>query len=314
MAWIGYPRANVYPEHMSSFGMTSFAPHRLAPHQCAPMASAVQMLLAAPQAVAMRPLASASSYHSALDGQQAPRQAQSLNVNIPPALPWLVDNYDRHPTVSRTVPQHPAFYDWRTVFPQLAILRDNWRLIAEEALCATQQIDWPDWPEQDINKTGESTTNWKVFPFLHTFPANDPSKSKWIKSFCARCPRTASLLRSLVPSGLRTALFSRLAPGSRTAPHTGWADLSNHVLRCHLGLVVPPGGECKIWVDGEERRHDDGGVLVFDDSLPHAASNGSAGDRIVLLVDLVRPRHAAPGSATNYGHTPELDNLIDVFK
>jgi Aspartyl/Asparaginyl beta-hydroxylase len=37
----------------------------------------------------------------------------------------------------------------------------------------------------------------------------------------------------------RTALFSRLGAGTRISSHRGWAELANHVLRCHLSLVVP---------------------------------------------------------------------------
>lgn len=54
--------------------------------------------------------------------------------------------------------------------------------------------------------------DWTVFPFLHTFPAYDPSKSVWVDSTCSYCPRTAALLKSL--PGIRTALFSRLGPGT----------------------------------------------------------------------------------------------------
>lgn len=50
----------------------------------------------------------------------------------------------------------------------------------------------------------------------------------------------AAVLKKVGPT-LRTALFSKLGPGARISSHRGWADLANHVLRCHLGLVVPPG-------------------------------------------------------------------------
>jgi len=58
------------------------------------------------------------------------------------------------------------------------------------------------------------------------------------------------VLQSLGPC-VRTALFSRLGPGARISSHRGWADLANHVLRCHLGLSVPPGEACAVWCDGE---------------------------------------------------------------
>lgn len=91
----------------------------------------------------------------------------------------------------------------------------------------------------------------QVFPFVHTFPACDESRRTWIESTCSRCPATSALLRR-VPN-IRTALFSRLGAGSRISGHRGWADLANHVLRCHLPLEVPSDGPCGLWVNEEVR-------------------------------------------------------------
>ena len=80
---------------------------------------------------------------------------------------------------------------------------------------------------------------------MYTFPANDPSATVWVERECSRLPLATRLLRAI--PGVRTALFSRLGPGTRLAPHRGWASLANHVLRCHLvraveemGLVLRP--------------------------------------------------------------------------
>ncbi|CAN0471269.1 unnamed protein product, partial [Discosporangium mesarthrocarpum] len=150
----------------------------------------------------------------------------------------------------------------------------------------------------------------QVFPFVHTFPAYDPSKTTWVASTCDMCPRTTALLRR-VPE-IRTALFSRLGPKCRISGHRGWADLANHVLRCHLPLVVPGERSCGLWVDGEVRHHVEGEVLVFDDSKLHKAFNNSGGERLVLIVDILRPPGMPLGMAEG-GHTPELDNFIAAF-
>lgn len=57
----------------------------------------------------------------------------------------------------------------------------------------------------------------------------------------------------------------------------------------------------------------EGEILVFDDSKPHRAYNDSDGERIVLIIDVLRPRHIAPGTAKG-GHTPELDSFISQFQ
>lgn len=84
---------------------------------------------------------------------------------------------------------------------------------------------------------------------MHTFPASDESQRTWIEGNCSRCPATSALLRH-VPN-IRSALFSRLGAGSRTSKHRGFADLANHVLRCHLSLKVPSDGACGLWVNEE---------------------------------------------------------------
>lgn len=199
-----------------------------------------------------------------------------------------------------------SFYDWKTTFPQLQILIDNFDIIREEAMSVNS---WTPWPEDHFSDGGQA--DWTVFPFMHTFPAFDTSKVKWIESTCTHCPHTAAVLRQI--PDIRTALFSRLGPNTRVASHRGWADLANHVLRTHCCLHIPAGDACGLIVDEEERRHDQGNILVFDDSKYHRAYNRTGEDRVVLIVDILRPSHIPLGSATG-AHTEELDKFIDLFK
>ena len=93
----------------------------------------------------------------------------------------------------------------------------------------------------------------------------------------------------------------------------GWADLANYVLRCHIALDIPTTGDCGLNVEGEIKLHKTGEVIVFDDSKPHFAFNHSDRDRIVLIVDIVRPPDCPLGTAEG-GHTEELDSFISQFK
>jgi hypothetical protein len=122
----------------------------------------------------------------------------------------------------------PSFYAAGDAYgdllgPLLAGMGD----VAAEAKAVGEQ-GWKEWPEQHYSDGGAQ--DWKVFPFCHTFPANDCSRTTFIPSCCAQCPTTTRLLKSLGPY-LRTALFSRLGPNARISSHRGWADLANHVLR-----------------------------------------------------------------------------------
>jgi len=121
--------------------------------------------------------------------------------------------------------RYPSYFDPVLIFPQLSSLSDQFEGILEEV---RQVVDWVPWPENHSNDGGYQ--NWEIFPFLFTFPGNDPSKTVIVNSTCQKCPLLSSLLISLRPN-IRTALLSRLGPDSVISAHKGWADLANYVIR-----------------------------------------------------------------------------------
>jgi hypothetical protein len=186
---------------------------------------------------------------------------------------------------------------------------ENFQAIRQEAINIPQ---WTAWPEtQHYSSTTDGPT-WSVFPLCHCFPASQVERRKWIHVTCQACPNTATLLQQHLGDTLRTALFSRLEPETTLEAHTGWEDLANHVYRLHLPLVVPPLGLCGAWVDGCVETHEEGRPMAFDDSKVHRAFNYSQGERLVLILDLARPPHLPPGTATG-GHTDELDAFINAL-
>ncbi|DAZ99929.1 TPA: hypothetical protein N0F65_008736 [Lagenidium giganteum] len=206
----------------------------------------------------------------------------------------------------------PNFYEPTEMYPQLAILQENYDVILEEMNAVMQSAAWPCWPEKHY---ASAASEWRVFPFCYTFPAYDASRTTWVDATCAMCPRTVALLKSL--PDIRTALFSKLGPKTTLGAHRGWADLSNDILRCHLGLVVPTldnGKPCCSMVVGDDAQpHQDRGLMVFDDSKLHYAYNHHpTKTRIVLIVDFYRPDHLPRGRARG-GHTDELDEFIETF-
>jgi hypothetical protein len=204
----------------------------------------------------------------------------------------------------------PNYYEWRETYPFLSPLVAAVPAILKELTAATR---WFDWPETNLYSPDEGMS-WRVYPFLHTFPATSPASSVWIEESVKACPTTAKLLQSL--PHIRTALFSRMGPGTVLSTHTGWADLSNHVLRCHLALHVPDEEmqPCGLIVDGEVRYHRAGEVIIFDDSKEHSAFNHHDSKwRYVLIFDLMRPPTLPPGTATG-ATTEELQSFIDYFK
>jgi aspartyl/asparaginyl beta-hydroxylase (cupin superfamily) len=204
----------------------------------------------------------------------------------------------------------PSIYAWQEVFPFLQPVLDATPQILDE-LRQHHAESWYPWPEKNLY-AADKGQSWTVIPFCHTFPGNDPSATKWIDTSVATYPVTTSILRAI--PGLRTALVSRLGPSMVLKPHTGWAALSNHVLRCHLGIKVPsPPTACGICVGDSIAYHKTGELLVFDDSQVHTAFNRHpTEDRIILLFDIARPSQVAPGSARGE-ETVQLTDFIDAF-
>jgi len=132
---------------------------------------------------------------------------------------------------------------------------------------------------QDISKDQEILTEgeqWKTFFFYaygHRAERN-----------CERCPQTARLLEGI--PGMKTAMFSILAPGKHVPEHRG---PYKGVLRYHLGLIVPEPQFCRIRVGNDTRSWEEGQSLIFDDSHLHEVWNDSTLHRTVLFVDFVRP-------------------------
>ncbi len=156
-----------------------------------------------------------------------------------------------------------SFYS-ASEFPFASVLETNWEKVLQE-VTALQGEHFIPWSEKYLYKEG-----WSTFG-LYAYGLK-------IAKNCDLCPETDRLL-SQIPN-LMTAGFSALAPGTHIAPHTGYPD---GVLRCHLGLVIPP--DCGIRVGNETQSWQDGKCLIFDDTAEHEAWNRSDRTRVVMLLD-----------------------------
>jgi beta-hydroxylase len=162
--------------------------------------------------------------------------------------------------------------------PGCEVLAEQWEVVrteldellaSREPIPAFQQID----PGQ---RRLTDDDRWKSFLF-RLYGADVPSNR-------ARCPKTAQLLDE-VP-GLYTAFFSIFEPHKRIPIHSG--PLKG-VIRCHLPLIVPSGGECWIEIGGEVHHWVEGELLIFDDTYLHRARNDTDDIRVVLFIDVERP-------------------------
>ncbi|CNK67284.1 lipid A hydroxylase LpxO [Yersinia proxima] len=173
------------------------------------------------------------------------------------------------------VPSTP--YLKQDLFPELAVLRDNWLKIKEEgkALMEIQQIKASD-KYNDAGFNSFFKTGWKRF-YLKWYEDSHPSAM-------TLCPYTTTLLKGL-PS-VKAAMFAELPDGSRLPRHR---DPYAGSLRYHLGLITPNDDRCFIDVDGTIYSWRDGEGVLFDETYIHYAENQSGQDRLILFCDIERP-------------------------
>jgi beta-hydroxylase len=187
--------------------------------------------------------------------------------------------------VIRDIASHQSLIEDRPLydagaFPFLAPIEANWtkiraeleRLLRDRASLPTFHEISPD--QQYISQND----SWKVFIL---FGFGVPSQRN-----CARCPETASLLRTNIP-GLQSAWFSILAPRYHIPRHRG---ITKTVLRVHLGLIVPAERDlCIMQVDDRVVGWEPGKCVVFDDFYRHEVWNDTDEERVVLIFDFDRP-------------------------
>lgn len=164
-------------------------------------------------------------------------------------------------------------------FPDLAPLRENWKVLRDEALQLYEQghIE-KSVRHNDLSFVAFYKRGWKRY-YLKWYDDFMPSAKE-------TCPRSVELVRSI--PGINAAMFSMLPAGGELGKHR---DPFAGSLRYHLGLVTPNSDDCRIWVDGHEYAWRDGEDFVFDETYVHWAKNDTDKDRIILFVDVTRPLH-----------------------
>lgn len=173
----------------------------------------------------------------------------------------------------------------------------------------TEQFDYI----RDLERQWQSINNELALLDEHRFKCYEHSKDKgWDilmlyvmgetrEEYLTLCPITMSLLRKI--PGITLALVSRLSAHSRIHPHTDkgvWLEKQkryityndDNLIRCHLGLAVPKRNnqlDCAIKIGHETAEWETGKCMMFDCNVMHEAWNATDEDRVVLIVDFVKP-------------------------
>lgn len=108
------------------------------------------------------------------------------------------------------------------------------------------------------------------------------ARGRTVDTYADRFPATISLVRQ-VP-GVRSALWSVLAPGAVLPEHVG---PNRGVLRYHLGVDCPRGAALRV--GDHVVPYVDGGGVLFDDTALHEAWNRGDRDRVTLFLEVLRP-------------------------
>ena len=188
-----------------------------------------------------------------------------------------------------TVPRLPAqpffrreMFDW---VPELekrtADIREEMIAALSEAGDAfTPYVQYA--PGDPVNQWAELNHS-RAWTSFHLYRAGEP-----VPENIARCPRTAEALKLIDSVHLAgtcpNAMFSVLSPKAKIPPHHGE---SNARLVAHLPLVVPEG--CLFRVGYDNRRWQEGEVMIFDDTIEHEAWNDSDEIRVVMIFDVWNP-------------------------
>jgi ornithine lipid ester-linked acyl 2-hydroxylase len=194
--------------------------------------------------------------------------------------------------------KNPKFFYDNKDFSFLDPLATNFQLIKDELLHLLGKNEESQWMETFPNYVNSDKAKaWKVFSFIF-FGMRFPKHA-------ALCPETAKLIYSL--PDIISCDYSFLKPGTHIMPHKGYTRM---VLRCHLPLIVPPGGKCAIRVGDETREWKEGELMIFDDSFEHEAWNRSENNRVVLMFDIPNPLWTySAHDISKY----KIDNIDDPF-
>lgn len=174
-----------------------------------------------------------------------------------------------------------------TGLPGIAELHRGWREIRAE-LEANAHPAFQPWRERHIYRG-----DWDT---LFLYDGYQRKTSQAVAETCALYPVTASLIANI--PGVLSAGFSRLGPATRIVPHRGF---DRHVARVHLGVKVPEG--CWLATGMQRWFWREGDIFAFDDSGVHMVENGTAEDRIILVVDVdigISPNRLLPHRAVKF--------------
>ncbi|HJU11110.1 MAG TPA: aspartyl/asparaginyl beta-hydroxylase domain-containing protein [Candidatus Binataceae bacterium] len=196
---------------------------------------------------------------------------------------WLNAFFDRY-TGGRN---RPAFFDIDSTFPALNHVTEHQAIIKEELAAILQaKASIPRYHDIDLIQFSisgriDKDKDWKIL-MLYAM-GEGPAANR------ALCPATCALLDTI--PDLFQAFFSILDAGKSIPPHTG---PYRGYLRYHLALKVPRRNPPSLRVKDQWYVWQEGKSILFDDTHCHEVVNRADDDRVILVIDVLRPMPPAP--------------------
>lgn len=172
------------------------------------------------------------------------------------------------------------FYNSEILYPELKIIVENNNIILNELEENTNK--WIKWNLIIGNKQD----NWDTIP-IYGF-------NKWSK-LSKFFPKSCEIFKKI--PNFKAIFFSKLKKNTTLKIHHG-PLVSNDLLRNQIGLYVPE--NCGMWVSGETKMMQDNKIITFDDTKFHTAFNNSNDDRIIIIIDMVRPNFIKKGNSVKH--------------
>jgi len=207
------------------------------------------------------------------------RVRDRVRAGAKPLVVAAITAFYRRLYVAAGAENRPATFDVATTAPALLEIQKNYPVIrAEVEALLGSGVTIPRYHEVDPGQVQISAglKKWKVF-VLDMVGAR-PSTAREL------CPKTCAIL-DRVPN-LFQALFSILEAGKSIPAHDG---PFYGALRYHLGLIVPTVNPPSIRVRDTRYTWKNGEGFLFDDTWNHEVFNTCTEDRVILMVDVLRP-------------------------
>lgn len=191
---------------------------------------------------------------------------------------WLNAFFDRY----TGGPERPAFFDIDNTFPALNLITEHHAVIRGEldailpAKSSIPKYHDLDFMQFSISAKVDQDKNWKIL-MLYAMGERPAANRRF-------CPKTCELLEKI--PDLFQAFFSMLDAGKSIPSHTG---PYRGYLRYHLALKVPQKNPPSMRVKDQLYVWQEGHAILFDDTYDHEVLNKAAEERVVLVVDVLRP-------------------------